>query len=153
MNASQLRMQMNILGPIDEGVRFDARTKWRLQWALNYTDNTHDCSVSSATVNLDIQTLFPTWRDNENADVTLRNQWSNYLVSLRSHEQNHIEHGKRAAEEVESTLLHLPAMENCQLLTAAANADAERIITAYQMKDSQYDIDTQHGRREGVSFP
>lgn len=151
-NARELRMQMETFGPIENNKRYDANTTWHLQWDLSYLENAHDCTVDKVTVNLAIQTMLPNWSDSQNADTTLQNLWHTFLANLESHENNHAAHGKRAAAEVEAAILHLPAMENCELLVATANNDAEKITAEYKDKDVQYDTATLHGQKEGATL-
>jgi len=151
--ASQLRMQMNIYGPTFSNTHFDAHTDWNIKWDFNYLDTTNDCQINKVSVNVNINYIFPKWEDKNTGDAQLQNQWDSYLLHLRTHEQNHAEHGKIAAREIESILKNLPAMENCQILTDTAKNDVEKIMAEYQSKDVQYDIDTQHGKKEGAVFP
>ncbi|MGL5033422.1 MAG: DUF922 domain-containing protein, partial [Microcystaceae cyanobacterium] len=55
-----------------------------------------------------------------------------------------------AAQEIEKSLLNLGTFPNCQELKAKANRVGDRLIKKYAQRDIDYDLRTEHGKKEGV---
>jgi predicted secreted Zn-dependent protease len=152
-NQQQLRNEMNNLGPEDNGRHFDAYTHWYVEWRFNFQNDDGLCKITTVNVSVKISYTLPYWADYSNADPALKSKWDTYMSHLRSHEQNHAEHGKQAAAEIENMLRMLPPAQDCRTLETTANAQAQQIISAYNQKDKSYDDNTQHGTTEGAVFP
>lgn len=59
--------------------------------------------------------------------------------------------GLYAAREIEIALLNIDAL-NCDELDASVNASANKIISKYNERDTEYDKKTNHGKTEGVDI-
>ena len=82
----------------------------------------------------------------------MKSRWTSFLEALRRHEEEHKEHGLKAAREIETVVLAVKPASNCEDLGAAANAAAEAIVAKYQALDEEYDRKTDHGRNQGATL-
>lgn len=151
--ASEMREQMNLLGPMEALSHYDAFTHWTVNWHFKYLEETPVCRITQATVTADIQHVYPHWSNYQSASKLLQMRWDEYLNRLKAHEENHSSHAKSAAYEVENSLLSLPPDRSCQQLAINANNLAQKILSEHTSLDHQYDITTRHGQNEGAIFP
>jgi predicted secreted Zn-dependent protease len=154
-NRSDLRKQLNELGPITKNERYDAQVTWSISWTYNWSApaNKKSCKIDEVHVIATIQMTLPQWEDELLFDIDLQSQWDDYLKNLITHEQGHVENGKKAAQEVEEVLLQVPEQYNCDLLNSEIDRVANKIINTHNDWDVTYDKDTQHGKTQGAVFP
>lgn len=152
-SAADLRAQMNALGPAEGGKRFDGHTKWNVRWRYDYRSAAGSCAIARVTVDVSTTVRLPEWRDEAAAPADLRARWQRYLAALTAHENGHRDHGLAAAREVDATLAVLPPQPTCDALGAAANARGQDILRRYNERDLEYDRSSDHGRRQGATWP
>lgn len=154
-SASELRSQMNRLGPYDEGEgrRYDARTDWRVTWSYRYGMQNGFCAMQRVNTQVGITFTLPQWKSSAGAERSLVQDWQRYMASLQLHEDGHKDHGVRAAQDVQHTLRQLPHAVSCGILEANARAAARAVIQTYNAKDLEYDHITRHGYTQGAVFP
>ncbi|MFW2570237.1 DUF922 domain-containing Zn-dependent protease [Legionella sp. 29fVS95] len=151
-----LREQMGELGPVIKGLHYDAQTIWYVTWNYNWHYNhpsQNPCYVKNVTVSVNVTSILPAWSNQNSSTPYLQNKWNTYLNNLSKHEEGHGNNGKRAAMEIEQALLNTPAMPNCNALKAELNMKAKEIISKHNTWDTQYDMDTNHGKNQGAIFP
>jgi predicted secreted Zn-dependent protease len=151
--AEEMREQMNQIGPIVQGKKFDADTEWQLKWHFDYQPDDKFCVVTGEEVVLSLVYHLPFWLNEKEAQAGLQKKWNYYLRNLRIHEKGHAKNGENAAAEVEAMLKNLAPMVNCQLLEQMAHERAQQIIEARHAWDRAYDQETQHGALQGAIFP
>jgi len=152
--ASELYSQMDALGPIDqkEGKRFQGNTAWNIRW--NYRVRSQPgglCRLDQVSVNLQVTMTLPQWQPKRHADSLLKSRWPAFLSALTNHEMGHRANGVRAAFAVRDALAAM-APGDCAQLANAANAAAKAALDARQNADADYDRETEHGARTGVSL-
>jgi len=152
--ASQLRQQMNQLGPVQaNGKRFDAITRWHVRWSYRYAIHNSRCQITTNQVRAEIAITLPQWRSPARVSGTLVQQWQRYITALQHHENGHRDHGIGAARDVVKALKTFPAYPTCPQLASSADAAMLRIIERYSRKDVEYDRLTNHGATQGARFP
>lgn len=104
---------------------FWAYTSWYVRWSA-------DCDVR-----LQIDYTMPRHTAPHKLDELLRNDWEAMLMALGQHEEKHGAHGVGAARE----------------LVEASCRDGDAIVARWAEKDRILDLETDHGRSEGVLFP
>ncbi len=151
--ATELRQQMNRFGPMGQsGRRFDAYTKWYIQWRFRYAGDGRVCRITQLTLNTDITYTMPRWMNVNQAPQSLQRHWQRYYQALKLHEDGHANHGKAATQEIWQQLPRL-AQATCDQLEQLTNQTAQAIINRYAEKDREYDRQTDHGRTQGAVFP
>ncbi len=153
-SAGELRRQMSMLGPTDmTSEHFDASTKWFVKWQYRYLMDGNQCYFTNVNVNVDVTYHFPEWVDFVLGSYHLQKHWNIYMQHLLTHERGHAEHGIEAAAEIDKALTDLPAMQSCEELENTADHIAYQIIAKYNTEDMIYEDDTDHGARQGATFP
>ena len=144
-NESDLRQQLNELGPVDDsGRRNDASTKWYISWNWPGYGNTN-CSPKDATTKLDVQVIFPKWNPPSNAAPEVVAKWTKYTQVLSLHEKGHVDNVMTNYQSV------LSAIKAATCSTAEAAAQAA--LGPIRQNDISYDAATQHGATQGATFP
>lgn len=153
-SALVLQQQMAKLGPVDiNAEHFAASTSWHVQWSYQYEMLKERCAIKQVALVLDVVYRFPAWKNEMQADQGLRFNWGKFIQGLHRHEKGHANHGVHAAEAIEYALKRLPAAENCEALTEAADQTAYQIVAEYNTKDTIYENATQHGALQGAVLP
>lgn len=153
-SAHALRRQLNAKGPLDvSGKRFDAYTRWRVQWHDRYRPTASGCEFTSVTVSVEGTIIMPRWADESDAPQALEQDWNRYVAALHRHEQGHYVHGLDAAREIGALGQSFHAAGDCPAFVADFNRQASAIIKRYAAMDETYDRDTDHGKTQGAVFP
>ncbi|NJR57931.1 MAG: DUF922 domain-containing Zn-dependent protease [Cyanobacteria bacterium CRU_2_1] len=153
--AAELRSQMLQDGSMSEleERRYDAYTKWRVQWSYNHAMTEQGCMTASLEGQVDITFTLPQWDTPPNTSSSLIEAWNQYLAALQVHENGHMVNGLEAGIDVLYTLSRSPAYSSCQELEASVDTTTEQIIHYYNQQDINYDRHTQHGLTQGAVFP
>jgi predicted secreted Zn-dependent protease len=153
--AAELRQQMNRAGAKDtnENRRYDAVTYWELSWNYRYIHGRNFCKLSSAEVSVNIDTILPQWKENNNNNAALIKHWHLYFTALKRHELVHHRQAINAGQELLENFRNFRTYPNCTKLKQAIEFQAYTVINRYQQQDIQYDLLTDHGGREGAIFP
>ncbi len=141
--ASELRRQMDLLGPSDAGLRVDAYTAWYIRW--NWPGHgTPDGDPSRATTSIQITVTLPRWANPAGADPALLKRWDEYRQALARHEQGHVEIVTRGYSEV------LRAIRDAN--GATAEQAAQQALARIREAERVYDEETRHGATQGATF-
>lgn len=142
--AADLRRQMDSLGTLDDGRRWDAYTTWTIRW--NWPGyGTRNCDLSRATTSLEITVTLPRWANPNGAEATLITKWNKYYQALARHEQGHVDNVTQGYPKV------LQAIQSATCATA--EQAALQAVEPIHAADRDYDKKTGHGATEGAVFP
>lgn len=148
--AREIYRQMEANGPQDEeGRRRHGTAEWRVEWSFGLDRSGTTCTLTEVDVSLRGTITLPQWTPGPKAARSLSDTWARYIEVLRRHEDNHYDHGRRAAAEIRIMADALPPGE-CAALGRSFNNKAIRIIEKYKQMDRLYDERTQHGVKEGA---
>jgi len=127
---------------------FHAETKWYVNWKFWWHEQADGrCKMTRIDVNLDSRITMPALT---NATDEQEKQFHTYLLALQAHELGHVSFGKQAALAIDAAVMALPEMASCTELENAANRLGNRILNDYKIKEIHYDVETRHGRTQGV---
>jgi predicted secreted Zn-dependent protease len=143
-NARAIRAEMNRIRPGLDGNRHDATTVWKYRTQFSTIDGR--CDPTSVRVTYTIAITLPDLQNRERLSSRDRQAWDRYFAALKTHELNHARIAQRGAELYEASIR---SAADCQAGRAAASATNAQINAA----SAQYDTVTEHGRREGATFP
>jgi predicted secreted Zn-dependent protease len=152
-SASELRRQMNQLGPSDASGRHDAFTRWYVRWSYPYDRSPGSCGLGKVKVSVTVSYTLPEWSDPAAAPPDLVTQWNGYLAAVRRHEDGHRDNGVAAGRDVLAKLRAFGTRDTCDAANRDANAAGNRILDEYRTKDRRYDETTRHGATQGAKFP
>jgi len=152
--ARELRDQIEQLRPRgDDGGRYDAYTRWRLEWRYMYRETRDACRLASFKVTLRTTIHLPRWQAPPGAAADLEARWNAYVDALDRHEQQHEAIAVEAAETIEREVSAIDRAPDCATLEARVNARAEALMEDYKARQRDFDMQTAHGRNEGVKRP
>ncbi len=138
--------------------RFDAVTKWKITWHFGFKPRQKKCKITEVIIDATIDYVLPRWPESsEHPDQNLVAQWQRYSSQLLAHEKHHGAFVKAATLEVERRILTADdttyAPPDCKKLQELANERAQAVITKLEKRHQVFDIETNHGRNTGASFP
>jgi predicted secreted Zn-dependent protease len=148
--------QMAKVGPLDEksGKRSQGFTFWATQWRFGTASQADGrCGLAAVKVELEILMTLPEWHPKRHADPRLEQGWPGYLAALTGHEMGHRANGVKAAFGVRDVLAAMQPMQDCEALARAANASAMTVVDDYRKADVEYDVQTDHGAKQGLRLP
>lgn len=153
-SAEAIRASLDRLGPIDPatGRRFDALTRWTLQWRFDSRSSFNSCEIARTWTSLRVTMQFPSHGKPSSLSEALRQEWTTYLQRLSQHEEGHVRIPSDAARDIETALDRL-RRPDCPSLEQEANRVANEILQRAQATERNYDIQTDHGRSQGARFP
>jgi predicted secreted Zn-dependent protease len=153
-SAEALRTQIQALRPRGEdGGRYDAYTRWKLEWRYLYREQRDGCRRTSFRTHLTTTIHLPRWQAPPDAAPDLRQRWEAYVAALDRHERHHEALAIEAADALERRVGAIDRAADCKTLEAEVNAAGEAVIEDYRARQRAYDVETGHGRSEGVRFP
>lgn len=147
--SASLQELINNATPIRHSGRiFHGYTKWTVAWNYQWkSDSNGVCRITQAVTKFNVSILLPTLID---SNTIQRVQFDNYSSNLRIHEMGHYSIGRRAAEAVDAMIQSMPPMSNCAVLKDEIKNRAHQLVNQYRQLDSQYDVDTNHGIKQGA---
>jgi predicted secreted Zn-dependent protease len=153
--ANELRSQMLKNGPVDrlENRRYDAETRWAINWSYQYKEDKNQCAIVAIRGEVTTTFVLPQWKPPRNTSPTLIAEWQRYKTALQVHEDGHKNHGVSAAKEVLQALGTLRGYPSCSALDAAVKDTTQAVIQTYNQRDITYDHQTRHGVTQGAVFP
>jgi predicted secreted Zn-dependent protease len=151
--AAEMRASLGKLGPVGkDGKTYHARTNWNVKWRYTVNAKGTRCTVNTTTVTVRIGMYMPRWDKRSEVPRKLQDKWDKYYVSLRLHENGHMNHGVAAADEIKRMLFQRSSNQSCAALKEEIRSAADAIIADYIKKDATHDASTNHGRRQGAEF-
>lgn len=152
LSARELHASMHAAGRLQHGVHYDANTNYYVKWRFYTQPMGASCVLKNIRVTVDTVYTYPRWQNYGDAPESLQRNWDVYYAKLQAHERGHGSNGSHAAIEIEAALAGLPPMQNCDILEETANRDAYAILHKYQKADVDYDQETDHGIKQGVTL-
>jgi predicted secreted Zn-dependent protease len=151
----EVRAQLDRLGPIDatEGKRFDADTRWFVNWKFNYMNAGQGCAIASVSTTLKVTITLPRLQADASTPAALKQVFATFTNNLLLHEKGHAQNGIDIARRIEERIGAMPPERSCDGLGQAANELGHSLIKAGNRQDIDYDARTQHGRTQGARFP
>jgi predicted secreted Zn-dependent protease len=153
--AGQIRGQVQRCAPqlgSSEG-RFAGYTTYRINWQYDYTYQAGDmCKISTAKVGLHINQAFPGWQAAEGANAGLNSKWQNFITSLKTHENGHVQIDEQYAERMLASLRGLPPV-GCGSIVSTVNGVMNGDIAQLNQANENYDAVTNHGATQGAILP
>jgi predicted secreted Zn-dependent protease len=144
-----LQSILNAASPIHrDGRVFYAHTDWHVQWNIWWSiEPEGPCKITKVMTKVTATIILPRLI---NATPTQQDRFNALLSGLNVHELGHYDFAKQAATEIEAGVLSMPEMDTCAALEVAANDLGNRTLSEYKMRESNYDLETDHGRSQGA---
>lgn len=141
---------MRTLGPVDErGKRRFARVNWEVWWDFPSVNGQFDFMRTYTSYKLAL--IIPEWRAGPDAEPGLASRWAEYSSKLLAHEMQHVKHLEMHIDLIAPAIAEA-ARRNPSLTRAEANEIGHSILSRIRKLDREYDRETDHGKKEGVSL-
>ena len=149
--AEELRTEIKTKGPVDgSGIPRDAYAGWRLTWHWP-KDSAGRPDFTQTEVRCTGEVTLPRWIPHSDADPSLTAEWHRYLSAMMRHERGHLEHCFEMRAKLVSALIEA-ARGDPALSAEGARKITRRFLKEIRRLDSEFDRETDHGRREGVTL-
>ena len=147
-----LKNEVKVKTPIrNNGKPFDANTTWYVKWNTQWAMKGMSCGIISVTTRVSIIFTLPKWANYKEHSGKEREKWDRFFKRLVDHENGHKDIAVGSAKELEKSILDMESRKNCDDLKRDANRLGETIIEKYQGLTEQYDLETDHGRKQNAS--
>jgi predicted secreted Zn-dependent protease len=147
-----LKNELKVKTPIrNNGTPFDANTTWYVKWNTQWAMKGMSCGIISVTTRVSIIFTLPKWANYKEHSGKEREKWDRFFQRLVDHENGHKDIAVGSAKELEKSILDMESRKNCDDLKRDANRLGETIIEKYQGVTEQYDLETDHGRKQNAS--
>ena len=144
-----LLSQLDAFSPIrEEGQIYHGHTHWDIQWKFRWNTNESGvCRITSSSTSLVSVITIPRLNG---ANPRQQSIFDRYISSLEIHELGHHRLAVQMARKIDDDLIHLPGMNSCPELEAFADAQSQLSLERLKEQSRQYDLETGHGRTQGV---
>ena len=151
-SVEDLKNELKVKTPIrNNGKPFDANTTWYVKWNTQWGMKGMSCGIISVTTRVSIIFTLPKWANYKEHSGKEREKWDRLFKRLVDHENGHKDIAVGSAKELEKSILAMESRKNCDDLKRDANRLGETIIEKYQGFTEQYDLQTDHGRKQNAS--
>src|SRR5574337_2123146 len=153
-NPEAIRASLDHLGPVDPATsrRFDAFTRWNLEWRFDAHNSWQGCEISRVWTQLKVTMVMPRHGSPSSLPDPLRHEWARYLQRLALHEEGHVRIPFDAARDIEIAPNRLQRSD-CAALEREANRIGNEILQRARSAEQGYDLQTDYGRTQGARSP
>jgi predicted secreted Zn-dependent protease len=151
-SARELHRAMVERGPALHGVALYASNEWRVDWEVRNANPGRRSCRPDARVVLFLRTVLPRWDPPTDAPDSLVRAWRRFEAAVLIHENGHRDLGVRAGKAVWSALRNA-LRAGCSVSSEDLTQAAATALQRYHELSQQYDVDTEHGRTQGVVWP
>ncbi len=136
----------------DIGVRLGLHvSQWR--YSYEYTrGGSRRCRLTEAQVLLRSVILLPEWTDVSRASHEVASGWHPFVRALTVHEEGHRSRALMQGVTLWTALLGLQA-SNCDELESLVRTTADRVLADGMAAQVAYDRETEHGAKQGATWP
>lgn len=106
------------------------------------------CAVASVQARAETRVRLPTWGNRFEGPLPLQAHWDAVYRSLDLHERGHVAINVEGARDLERSLKEIPPQPTCEAVLAEAKRRAQLLWNGVAQRQSEYDRDTDHGRRQ-----
>jgi predicted secreted Zn-dependent protease len=136
---------------------FDAKTDFSFVWDADrllerHADGTRVCRLHNASVVIDITVHLPRFSAVADASREIQRAWRSYISALERHELNHVEDFVEIGSLIPAALEAITST-NCTVAWHTANAKGKEFTALAQQRALDYDLQTNHGAKEGAILP
>ena len=152
-SANSLRKQMNEKRPQEaNGERFDALTRNRIVYTYRYGPTANGCKFTEFSTQLETKITMPRWVDADPMSK-LGQKWQIYYQALYRHELGHRDIALNSLKELEEAGRNFESSNKCDSIAEAFKLIYSSILQKYKLQNLKYDQETDHGKKNGATFP
>ena len=149
---ASLRAALNAVSPIRHGgLVFHGYTQWTVTWNFRWWEEADGrCRLTENQTTMAASITLPRLHS---SDALAKATFDRYLSALHGHELEHVKIARQAAARIDEGIRHLPAMNSCHALEAAANQLGNLILQEAVTAEKLMDKTTGHGSVQGAMLP
>ncbi len=117
----------------------------------NWPDKEGKPDFSNIKATYQAKVYLPSWIPNLPVSDETVAKWRDYFFKLAEHEKGHVDIITKNLPEI-SKQIQRAALENPHLTADEAVAIGDKVIESMRAKHTEYDIDTDHGKKFGCQF-
>lgn len=137
---------------INKGIKFHGSTSWQVEWSISWKKTDGICYLDSSETKLNVLFKMPRMSPNFSASDAVLGAFNRYYDALLKHENGHVNNGSKALKDINVLLSNFNSYSNCHVLNEAVNNAITKVVRKYKRQDITYDIQTKHGKLQGVSI-
>ncbi len=132
--------------PAVGSVQHAAQTRWEVVWRYpaGPDDQPNACDLTNVEVHVSVVTDFPRWDPPAGAAPADVAEWYRYTLALASHEAEHVQ----LIDDLAGTIPDVLERSDC----LRADAEGEQVLDAIREANSELDVKTHDGAREGATL-
>jgi predicted secreted Zn-dependent protease len=120
----------------------------RMTYRLTTRPVEEGCAVDTVRATADAKVHLPRWANRHEGSRAAQDEWDSVIRTLDLHERGHVQLSLDGAKELERSLLAIPRAASCDLINAEAKRRYEAVMSIVHRKQSTYDAETDHGRKQ-----
>jgi predicted secreted Zn-dependent protease len=152
-SASKLREHLNEIRPADaHGERFDSVTNYQLSYTYRVLPESKACKFTKFNPTIEVTITLPKWLDAD-PDSRLGRRWQSYYNALYSHEMGHYDLAIRTFDKLKQIGSGFKTSNGCNAIGAEFKTLFDETLHELERSNADYDLQTDHGRKQGAIFP
>ena len=140
----ELRREIDLKGPRG----WTGMASSRIGYDVKTRPEKAGCAVASAQARAETKVQLPAWGNRFEGPRPLQVHWDQVYRTLDLHERGHVAINVEGAKDLERALKAIEPQATCDAVMAEARKRAESVWRAVAQRQSEYDADTDHGRRQ-----
>lgn len=140
----QLRREIDAKGPRG----WTGMASGRVGYDLKTRPEGSRCAVASVQARAETKVQLPAWGNRFEGPRPLQVHWDSVYRTLDLHERGHVAINVEGARDLERAIKAIEPQDTCEAVVAEARRRAEGVWRSISQRQSEYDADTDHGRRQ-----
>ena len=140
-------------GPgLETGHKGVANCRMGYEWIphVSSSKNLSQCRIDKLELLGKIECTYPKWDPPAGATQETKNKWDDFMKKVRMHEQGHIDIDKKQLNNMFEELKKITPKSTCEQLSDEVKKTGENIISRDNQENQAYDLETQHGEKQGA---
>jgi predicted secreted Zn-dependent protease len=120
----------------DHGIALTSYTLW-VNWG--FLESTQSCTLTEATVNLDIEYTYPQWVPTGSPNPRVFDEWDLFMQHVIAHEEHHAAIAQTCAEQLTTLIEGLESQSSCANLEARLNGLIDTVYADCEQQQQAFD--------------
>jgi predicted secreted Zn-dependent protease len=120
----------------DHGIALTSYTLW-VNWG--FLESTQTCTLTEATVNLDIEYTYPQWLPTGSPNPRVFDEWDLFMQHVVAHEEQHAAIALGCAEQLTTLIKGLESESSCANLEARLNNLIDTVYADCEQQQQAFD--------------
>lgn len=108
------------------------------------------CKIDWVELQGTVECTYPKWESPSDATQETKDKWDAFMKKVRLHEQGHIDVDKKWLNVLFEELKKIEPKSTCENIKSEVQKVGEEVIKKSNGDNRDYDLETQHGEKQGV---